>query len=211
VAGEARGAFAIQGTRLIYDNPWMQVREDAVKTASGADSIYGVVTPKNWALGVIPLLANGNVILVGQHRYPHDVFSWEIPEGGGRLDRDPLAEIQRELAEETGYQAARWTPLGPVHTSNSTIDESAYLWLAQDLSAGQAAPDGDEVLEVREMPLAQALAMAQDGRIFDAMSIIGLYRAAHLLHSEGALSWPSFAPPVDAEGALVKGRPKKRV
>jgi 8-oxo-dGTP pyrophosphatase MutT (NUDIX family) len=203
--GQRRGLFTIQGSRVIYDNPWIELREDDVVVPGGHKTIYGVLTHKNWALGVVPIFPDLQVLLVGQHRYPHDVYSWEIPEGGGKIGADPLAEIQRELVEETGHQAEKWIPLGPVHPSNSTIDESGFLWLAEGLSAGEASPDVDEELVVKKMPLAEALGLAQQGAIFDAMSIIGLYRAAHLLHGRGQFNWPAYTTPVDAKRSLVDG------
>jgi 8-oxo-dGTP pyrophosphatase MutT (NUDIX family) len=92
---------------------------------------------KNWALGVVPLYPDGRVMLVGQHRYPLNEYSWEIPEGGGRIGYDALDEIKRELLEETGLFASKWSPLGPIHTSNSVVDETGYLWLAEDLTEGK--------------------------------------------------------------------------
>ena len=77
----------------------------------GSPGIYGVVHFKNRAIGVIPLDEAGYTYLVGQYRYPLQLYSWEIPEGGGPLDEDPLEAAKRELREETGLEGC--TPANP--------------------------------------------------------------------------------------------------
>lgn len=169
------------GSREVYANPWISVREDEVVRPDGQPGIYGVVELRNLALGCVALFADRTTVLVGQHRYTLGEYSWEIPEGGGDPQREPLDEIARELAEETGLLAQRWTPLGRVHTSNCITDELGLLWLAEDLSEGPDDPDATEVLRTWRLPFDEAVAMAIEGRITDAMSITGLLRAAHLL------------------------------
>jgi 8-oxo-dGDP phosphatase len=168
-------------SREVYANPWIRVRGDEVVRPDGRPGIYGVVELRNLALGCVPLFADGTTVLVGQHRYAVGEYSWEIPEGGGDRARDPLAEIQRELREETGLLAGTWTPLGRVHTSNCVTDELGLLWLAEDLVAGQSDPDGTEVLRTWRLPLDDAVTMALDGRLTDSLTVAGLLRAtAHL-------------------------------
>ena len=169
------------GTTQVYANPWIQVREDQVVRPDGAPGIYGVVELRSLALGCVPLYANGTTVLVGQHRYPLDEYSWEIPEGGGNPAHPPLGEIRRELREETGLTAHRWTPLGRVHTSNCVTNELGLLWLAEDLVEGATSPDDTEVLRVWRLPFDEAVGMALDGRITDSLSVAGLLRARHLI------------------------------
>ena len=170
-----------RGSREIYVNPWIRVREDHVIRADGQDGIYGVVEFQSYALGIVPVADNGDTFLVGQWRYPLGLYSWEIPEGGGSLSVPLLDSAQRELAEETGFTAALWTDLGPFHLSNSVTNETGEVFLAQGLTFGDAQPEGDEVLQVRRLPLMEAYAMAMDGRITDGVSIIGLARAVRWL------------------------------
>ena len=182
-----------RGSREVYVNPWIRVREDHVLRADGRPGIYGVVEFQNAALGVVPVTDDGDTFLVGQWRYPLGLYSWEIPEGGGPLDVPLLDSARRELREETGLTASIWTDLGPFHLSNSVTDESGQIFLAQELTLGTAAPEGDEVLSVRRLPLREAYDMAMDGRITDGVSIIGLARAVRFLDgTQGAVKWPPF-------------------
>jgi 8-oxo-dGTP pyrophosphatase MutT (NUDIX family) len=120
-----------QSIREVYDNPWIQISHHEVITPGGTDGIYGVVHFKNLAIGVVPLDEAGNTWLVGQYRYTLNEYSWEIPEGGCPLGTDPLESAQRELQEETGIKAKRWTKLLNLYTSNSVTDEAGMAFLAQ--------------------------------------------------------------------------------
>ncbi|HXA02554.1 MAG TPA: NUDIX hydrolase, partial [Cytophagaceae bacterium] len=110
-------------TKEIYDNPWIHVREDQVINPAGGNGIYGVVSFKNIAIGIVPVDNEGFTYLVGQFRYALEEYSWEIPEGGGLKGIDILDSAKRELKEETGLSANRWTNICRIHTSNSVCDE----------------------------------------------------------------------------------------
>jgi 8-oxo-dGTP pyrophosphatase MutT (NUDIX family) len=170
-------------SRNVYENAWIKVREDDVVRPDGEPGIYGVVSPRNYAIGVVPLHDDGTVTLVGQFRYTLNEYSWEIPEGGCPFDEAPEGAARRELREETGLVAAQLTPLGgEVHLSNSISDERGYLFLATGLTQGEAAPDGTEQILTRRVPLAEAVNMALSGEINDALSIIGLLLAQKTSH-----------------------------
>jgi 8-oxo-dGTP pyrophosphatase MutT (NUDIX family) len=160
-------------SRRVYENPWISVREDRVIRPDGEPGIYGVVHYKNTAVGVLPV-DDDHVFLVGQYRYPLERYSWEIPEGGCPEDEDPLGAARRELREETGFEAGSWRRLGDAFLSNSVADEYAVWFLATDLVAGVPQNEGTEVIGVRRVPLRDAVVMAMDGRITDALSILAL-------------------------------------
>ena len=160
-------------TRVVYDNPWIRVREDVVVRPDGLPGIYGVVHFKNVAVGVLAV-EEGMLYLVGQYRYPLERYSWEIPEGGCPEGEDPLQAARRELKEETGLEADHWEKLGEADLSNSVADERAVWFLATGLVPGEREPEGTEVLGVRRVPLGEALAMARDGRMRDALSQLAL-------------------------------------
>jgi 8-oxo-dGTP pyrophosphatase MutT (NUDIX family) len=162
--------------RTAYENAWVTVWHDDVLRPDGEPGIYGVVHYRNLAVAVVALDAEDRVVLVGQYRYTLDAWSWEIPEGGVPLGDDPLDGARRELREETGFEAAEWHELGRIHLSNSVSDEAGILYLATGLTAGVAAPDETEELEVQLVPFAEALAMTLDGRITDTMSVVAIQR-----------------------------------
>jgi 8-oxo-dGTP pyrophosphatase MutT (NUDIX family) len=149
----------------------------------GEPGIYGVVHMNTWAVGVVPLTDDGETLLVGQYRYTLDEYSWEIPEGGGATSDPLLVSAQRELAEETGISASRWSYLGEVHTSNSVTDEAGVIFVAEGLAFGQSRPDGTEQLQLRRLPLAEAVELADRGVITDSISVIGLLRVDRWLRS----------------------------
>ena len=169
--------WTVIGSREVYVNPWIRVREDQVLRPDSKPGIYGVVEFANYALGVVAVTDDLDTFLVGQWRYTLGRYSWELPEGGGAKNIAPLISAQRELREETGIEARQWIDLGPYDLSNSVTDEIGYVYLARDLELGESDPDGDEVLNVWRLPLSEARQMCLDGRITDAVSIIGILRA----------------------------------
>jgi 8-oxo-dGTP pyrophosphatase MutT (NUDIX family) len=171
-----RGSWTLRGAREIYDNPWIKLIEHDVLNPRGGEGIYGVVHMKSHALGVIPVAADGRIILVGQHRFSLNAYSWEIPEGGGALDIDPLISVARELQEETGLIAANWAHLQSFSLSNSVTDERGHLYLAWNLTQGPADPEETEDLQLKWVSFHQAMEMALAGDIHDIMTLTGLFR-----------------------------------
>lgn len=162
------------GSREVYRNPWISVREDQVLRPDGQPGIYGVVTTA-LAVGVLALTDDEQVVLVGQWRYTLGAYSWEIVEGGAHADEDGLTAARRELAEEAGYAADRWERLGGgLALSNSVTDERAELWLARGLHPVPRDPDPTEELELAHLPVDEAVAMVTSGRITDVMSVVAL-------------------------------------
>jgi 8-oxo-dGTP pyrophosphatase MutT (NUDIX family) len=170
---EASSPWRTISSKQVYDNPWIAVREDQVIRPDGEPGLYGVVHFKNVAVGVLPI-EEDHIYLVGQYRYPLDLYSWEIPEGGCPEGEEPLRAAQRELREETGLEARHWRRLGEAYLSNSVADEYAMWFLATGLVPGERSPEGTEALSVRRLPLHEALAMALSGQITDALSLVAI-------------------------------------
>ena len=164
-------------TTTVYDNPWIEVTHREVITPGGTPGIYGKVHFKNVAVAILPLDEEGYTWLVGQYRYTLDQYSWELPEGGCPLGTDPLEAAKRELLEETGIRAARYTQLYESYTSNSVTDEYAVAYLAEGLTFGEAQPEPSENLRVKRVPLAEAIAMVHRGEITDMFSMVTLLKA----------------------------------
>lgn len=159
-----------------YSNPWINLTEYQVLNPLGGKGIYGKVHFKNLAIGILPIFDNGDTILVGQYRFPLNAYSWEIPEGGGKLGIDPIVSAQRELVEETGLTAKSWNKLLEMHLSNSVSDELAIIYVAEDLEQGIAMPEDTEQLVLKRLPLKQAIEMAMNGEITDSMSVAALFK-----------------------------------
>ena len=81
----SRGPWQVGASRTVYENPWLRLTEHDVTRPDGEPGLYGVVEFANLAIAVLPLFEDGTTVLVGQHRFPQDKYSWEIPEGGGPL------------------------------------------------------------------------------------------------------------------------------
>ncbi|MCF2490858.1 NUDIX hydrolase [Dyadobacter sp. CY347] len=167
-------------TETVYENAWLELSHRDVINPSGNKGIYGLVKFKNQAIGVIPLDAEGNIYLVGQYRYAIDEYSWEIPEGGGALNADPLVAAKRELKEETGLVAGKWTKLGRIHTSNSATNEEGFLFIAEELTQEAAEPEDTEDLQVRKVSLQEAVDMCMRAEITDSLSVCAILMTARL-------------------------------
>jgi 8-oxo-dGTP pyrophosphatase MutT (NUDIX family) len=178
---ETRNPWTLLSSKDIYQNPWIKVREDKVLNPNGGEGIYGVVSMKNKAIGIIPIDAEGYTYLVGQYRYPLNEYSWEIPMGGGLIENDILDSAKRELQEETGFTAAKWINICRLHTSNSVTDEEGFVFIAQELTAGKTAFEDTEELHLRRVSMDEAVRMVMDNEITDAISVAGILKASLML------------------------------
>lgn len=168
-------------SKEIYQNPWIQVEEHQIVNPAGNPGVYGKVHFKNKALGIIPLDQDNNTWIVGQHRYPLDEYSWEIPMGGGPIGVDILESAKRELKEETGLSAGKWTDVMRIHTSNSVTDEEGFVFLAEDLTQGETEFEETEVLLIKKLPFQEVVEMVMNGEITDGISIAGILKVARIL------------------------------
>jgi 8-oxo-dGTP pyrophosphatase MutT (NUDIX family) len=178
---ELIGNWKRKSRQQIYSNNWISIFHDDVVNPNGGNGIYGVVHFKNLAIGVIPIDENGYTWLVGQHRYPQNKFSWEIPEGGGPLGIDPLESAKRELQEEVGLAADDWQLILKMDLSNSVSDEEALIYLAKGLEFIQANPEETEELQLKHLPFSEAYRMVLNGEITDSMSVAGILKANLIL------------------------------
>ena len=178
--------WQILDTQISYDNPWIQVQHNEVLNPAGNEGIYGVVHFKNYAIGILPLDKDLNTYLVGQYRFPLKEYSWEIPEGGCPEGTDLLATAKRELKEEVGLSADKWTYLLKMHVSNCVTNEVGHVYIAQDLTEGIAEPEETENLTIKKVPFETAYNMVMEGKITDSLSMVAIMKAKILIDS-GAL------------------------
>ena len=167
--------YTVLDRRMVYDSPWIRVREDRFHHRKGAEGPYAVCGFRRTACGVLALDDNDCVVLVGQWRYPLEAYSWEIPEGGGDEHESPFEAIRRELAEEAGLSARAWEPLCFFHASNSSTDEEGFLFLASGLtpSEGHHAEEDEELL-VHHEPFPDCLRRVLSGEITDGLTVVAL-------------------------------------
>lgn len=161
---------------LVYESAWIKITKSNVLNPAGNPAIYSWVHFKNLAIGIVPMDREKNIWLVGQFRYPTNEYSWEIPEGGGKLNVSPVESAQKELLEETGIKAEKFTELMRMHLSNSATDELSITFLATGLSFGDAQPEESEVLQVRKISLNDAFEEVMEGKIKDAITVAAIQR-----------------------------------
>lgn len=172
----ARQPWTQRSTRPIYQNRWITVREDDVQLPNAAHTIYGVVQCSE-CVGVVPVLDNGDILMVRQFRYVQQDFYWEIPTGAVLHGETPRDAAVRELGEEAGVAPASLETLGSFHTSKSVMRETAHLFVARGLQSTAAGhPDDTEFLEVGHFPPSVVQQWVETGLIMDSMSVIALLR-----------------------------------
>ncbi len=185
--------------RLVYQNPWISLSEHQAEAPTGAHTIYGVVSYRNLAIGILPIHDDGTVILVGQHRFAVGEYTWEVPEGGVPLGADPLDGARRELREEAGLEASEWRQAISYQLSNSVSNERGIAYIATGLSAVPVEPEATEELAMARVPFLEALEQAMAGRIQDVITVAILLRAYHMAR-EGLLPRPLAQAMLERKG-----------
>ena len=155
----------------------MSARVDDVELPNGRTA-YREVCEHVGGVGILPIDAQGNVVLVRQFRYPYGEVIYEIP--AGKMDHGPEDAVAcgvRELREETGFTAGRMVPLGEIYPSPGFLTEVVYLYAALDLVPGPSQPDEDEFVEHVTMPFAELEKRIMDNEIKDGKTVVAAYRA----------------------------------
>lgn len=174
-----RGAkVALISSKLAYSGPLFDVYTDYVREPEGETARRDVIRHS----GSVVILAVDNkqnpadplIVIERQYRHAAGQYMWEIPAGRKEPEEATLPGAKRELLEETGYTAKRWTKLARFYVSPGFLGEWMQVYLAEGLSCGQSAPDEDEYIEHRQIPFSQALQWVESGKIIDAKSIIAI-------------------------------------
>jgi 8-oxo-dGTP pyrophosphatase MutT (NUDIX family) len=164
----------------IFDGRIISVSTERLLYANGREYDLDYVRHPG-AAAVVAVDAAGRVCLVRQYRHGITDFLWEIPAGKLDAGEPPQVCAVRELAEETGVSARRWTSLGTFLPAPGIFTEIIHLYLAQDLEVGAAAPDADEDLEVQWLPLQEAVARVLHCDWNDGKTALALWRAQYQL------------------------------
>jgi len=181
---ENKNPWQRKSDSIVYENNWIRVHHQEVITPGGSDGIYGIIHFKNLAIGIITLDEQNNTWVVGQYRYPLKKYSWEIPEGGGKLDIDPLVSAKRELLEECGIEASQWEKILEMDLSNSATDEHAIIFVARGLNYLQAEPEETEELQIKKIPFEEVFEQVMQGKYQDAITVAGVLKLKLLLTSK---------------------------
>jgi ADP-ribose pyrophosphatase len=167
------------GSRVVYENKWMRLREDRFETADGREGLYAIVDKSP---GAVVIAVDGNeTVLVEQYRYPVGERFWELPQGAwdGEDEPNPEELARGELAEETGLRAGSIERLGRLYFAYGITGQPFDVWLATDLTQGeQALEPEEEGLRVGRFELARVEEMIVDGTIVDSATVaaFGLLR-----------------------------------
>ena len=171
-------------SRLVYENPWMRMREDAIRRADGSDGIYGVMEKPDYA--VVAAVEDGVIHMVEQFRYPIGQRSLELPQGAlnETPDAAPIEVARAELREETGITAGAWVAAGRLYEASGHATQAYTVWLASDLTHGEAERSIEEQgMIVRALPIVDVERRIVDGEITDASTVasFGLLRMRGML------------------------------
>ena len=175
-------AWRSDGTETVFDTPWMALTRHPATAPTGMKADYAVVRFKNVGTGVLPVHDDGTVTLVGQQRFAHANYSWEMPEGGAPLDEDPFDGIRRELAEEADLCAHTWHVLCDQASSPGMTSEFLRIFLARDLEAAEHSfvrEDEEAGIVPGWVDLDEALAAVLEGRVRNATAQLAILHAWH--------------------------------
>lgn len=166
--------FKIVGKQIVYQNQWIKLHEDKVITPSGNEGVYAYVESDDSV--IVPVLNEKNEIyVVRSFRYPLGTWNWEFPGGGGAKEH-PVEASMRELEEETGIIANKWTKLGETVVCNGLMTETMYTYLAQDLRFDGKKDEADEKIpHGKFIGIDEAVQMVQAGEINDGQTITALF------------------------------------
>jgi len=178
--GERQKPWQTLGTTWLWESRWYNLRQDRVRIHTG-DEITYTFQEHPGAVFIVPVTVAGEVVLLRQYRYPVREWLWEVPAGAVDGDEDLEAAARRELAEEIGGTAAEMRHVGHFFAASSISNLRDDVFLATGVRLGQSVREPTELIEIRTVPLAEALAMARRGEIKDGESALALILCEPLL------------------------------
>jgi ADP-ribose pyrophosphatase len=172
----SKKALKLLSSKVVYQGKVFKVTSDKVKEPNGITATRDVIRHSG-SVVILPVDETGDearVLLERQYRYAAQSYLWELP--AGRIDpgESALAGAKRELIEETGYRAKKWKRVLRFYASPGFLDETMEIFLARELSVGEAEPEDDESIECHLVPLSEAVDMIFSGKIHDGKAIAGV-------------------------------------
>jgi len=174
-----RGPFEVLKSKEIYKNPWIKVREDKVIRPGGEEGLFGIVEGASGS-SVVALTKDDKVYLVKEYHYAQNETTYEVPSGGIDKDETPLESAKRELKEETGLTANKWTDLGYINPLTVVLKAPNYLFLAEELEEGEILDKEKDLIEVTKISFKEALNMVLNGEITHSASVVAIPKTARL-------------------------------
>lgn len=160
-------------SRIVWSSPWYHIRQDDIITPDGQPGVYNVVE-KAAAVWIVPVLADGRIVLINNFRYTVNDWCLEIPAGSVKPGQTLEEAARSELLEEIGGTAKTVTYINHFYTANGICNEVGHIFLAHDVTLGQAQPEATEVIEIHPTPIAEALHLARTLQMRDATSALAL-------------------------------------
>jgi ADP-ribose pyrophosphatase len=174
------GVWETLGSKTLWESKWYSLRQDRLRTQEGHEFTYTIVDHPG-AVWVVPVTSDGRVALIWCYRYTVGEFCMEVPAGGLSAGLTPEEVAHHELQEEVGGTAAELRYVGQFYTSNGISNEVAYVYLATGVELGEAHREPTELMELRLVPVKEALRMAREGEITDGPSALALLWSEPLL------------------------------
>lgn len=174
-------------SETLVEGQFLTLKSDQVRLSNNQTGVREYVLHPG-AVVIVPLLANGNLVLEKQFRYPVGKVFIELPAGKIDPDEDVLVTGQRELLEETGFSAKHWVKLGLQHPCIGYSNEVIHIYLATALTPGPHARDEGEMLNVFELSFAECIEMVHRGELTDSKTIVALFLAERYLQQNPNLA-----------------------
>ena len=171
------GPWTILESNKKYSDPWIEVRRDEVIRPDGKPGTYATVKLKS-GVCVVAIDNEQHVHLTREFHYAVGRVTIEGVSGGIEENESPIAAATRELAEELGLEAGKWTHIGTLDPFTAAIHSTVDLYLAEELSECEAAPEGTELIEHISFPLETVIQMCRDSQITHSPTVAAIFRIA---------------------------------
>jgi ADP-ribose pyrophosphatase len=187
--GGVKVTAAVLSSVTVFECPLFRVQHDKIVEPGGRRNERDVIRHN----GSVVILALDNskseknpwIVMERQYRHAANQYLWELPAGKIDAGEEPLAAAKRELIEETGYRAKKWSPLVEYYASPGFLGESMKVFLAEDLKAGDAQPEEDEEIELRLVRLSDVLKMIEKGAILDGKTLTSVLLYSRKIERRG--------------------------
>ncbi len=182
--------YKTKSSRIVWSCPWYSVRQDEIITPDGRPGIYNTVETTD-AVWIVPVTPEGQIVMIYNYRYTVDDWCWEVPAGSVKPGQTVEEAAREELLEEVGGTAVSLQKIGQFYTANGFCNEVGHYFLATGVTLGATNHESTEVMDIRPLPIDEALRMARAGEISDGTAVLALLLSESTLRDISV----SFASP----------------